>query len=77
MIECAVGNTVMRIALPQWRHTSTATASSSHSSATRCRRAWSYRHSPREGTITTGLGPVTLSVPRGRLFVPAGETTEW
>ena len=26
-----------------------------------------YQHSPRERTITTGLGPVTLTVPRGRL----------
>ena len=36
-----------------------------------------YQHSPRERTITTGLGPVTLTVPRGRLFTPAGGTAEW
>ena len=37
-----------------------------------------YQHSPRERTITTGLGPVTVTVPRGRLFTTAeGETTEW
>lgn len=39
-----------------------------------------YQHSPRERTITTGLGPVTLTVPRGRLFTTAeGETgnAEW
>ena len=33
-----------------------------------------YQHSPRERTITTGLGPVTLTVPRGRLFMPAGDS---
>jgi len=31
-----------------------------------------YQHSPRERTITTGLGPVTLTVPRGRLFTREG-----
>lgn len=37
-----------------------------------------YQHSPRERTITTGLGPVTLTVPRGRLFATAaGESEEW
>ena len=37
-----------------------------------------YQHSPRERTITTGLGPVTLTVPRGRLFTgAAGVTEEW
>ena len=37
-----------------------------------------YQHSPRERTITTGLGPVTLTVPRGRLFAaPAGVDEEW
>ena len=37
-----------------------------------------YQHSPRERTITTGLGPVTLTVPRGRLFTaPAGGSEEW
>ena len=37
-----------------------------------------YQHSPRERTITTGLGPVTLTVPRGRLFTSrAGESEEW
>ena len=36
-----------------------------------------YQHSPRERTITTGLGPVTLTVPRGRLFTPEGEVAEW
>jgi transposase-like protein len=36
-----------------------------------------YQHSPRERTITTGLGPVALTVPRGRLFTPRGETEEW
>jgi putative transposase len=36
-----------------------------------------YQHSPRERTITTGLGPLTLTVPRGRLFTPEGETAEW
>ncbi len=37
-----------------------------------------YQHSPRERTITTGLGPVTLTVPRGRLFAAAaGGREEW
>lgn len=36
-----------------------------------------YRHSPRERTITTGLGPVTFTVPRGRLFTPEGGAAEW
>ena len=36
-----------------------------------------YQHSPRERTITTGLGPVTLTVPRGRLFTPEGGSEEW
>lgn len=37
-----------------------------------------YQHSPRERTITTGLGPVTLTVPRGRLFTtPEGGAVEW
>ena len=37
-----------------------------------------YQHSPRERTIATGLGPVTLTVPRGRLFTgAAGVTEEW
>ena len=36
-----------------------------------------YQHSPRERTITTGLGPVTLMVPRGRLFTPASASAEW
>ena len=37
-----------------------------------------YQHSPRARTITTGLGPVTLRVPRGRLFTtPGGGTEEW
>jgi putative transposase len=37
-----------------------------------------YQHSPRERTITTGLGPVTLTVPRGRLFADAtGVDEEW
>jgi transposase-like protein len=36
-----------------------------------------YQHSPRERTITTGLGPVTLTVPRGRLFTAEGESAEW
>ena len=37
-----------------------------------------YQHSPRERTITTGLGPVTLTVPRGRLFAaPGGVDAEW
>lgn len=36
-----------------------------------------YQHSPRERTITTGLGPATITVPRGRLFTPEGETAEW
>lgn len=36
------------------------------------------QHSPRERTITTGLGPVTLTVPRGRWFAaPAGGSEEW
>jgi len=35
-----------------------------------------YQHSPRERTITTGLGPVTFTVPRGRLFTPEG-AVEW
>jgi transposase-like protein len=37
-----------------------------------------YQHSPRERTITTGLGPVTLTVPRGRLFATSqGGSAEW
>jgi transposase-like protein len=37
-----------------------------------------YQHSPRERTITTGLGPVTLTVPRGRLFTTSqGGSAEW
>ena len=36
-----------------------------------------YQHSPRERTLTTGLGPVTFDVPRGRLFTPEGGTEEW
>lgn len=36
-----------------------------------------YQHSPRERTITTGLGPVTLTVPRGRLFTPESGSVEW
>ncbi len=35
-----------------------------------------YQHSPRERTITTGLGPVTLTVPRGRLFTADDGTAE-
>lgn len=35
-----------------------------------------YQHSPRERTITTGLGPVAFTVPRGRLFTGEG-TEEW
>jgi transposase-like protein len=35
-----------------------------------------YQHSPRERTITTGLGPVALTMPRGRLFTAEG-TREW
>lgn len=36
-----------------------------------------YQHSPRERTITTGLGPVTVTVPRGRLFTAEGGSAEW
>ena len=36
-----------------------------------------YQHSPRERTITTGLGPATITVPRGRLFKPEGGSEEW
>ena len=36
-----------------------------------------YQHSPRERTITTGLGPATITVPRGRLFTSAGGSEEW
>ena len=36
-----------------------------------------YQHSPRERTITTGLGPATITVPRGRLFKPKGGSEEW
>ena len=36
-----------------------------------------YQHSPRERTLTTGLGPTTFTVPRGRLFTPEGGTEEW
>jgi putative transposase len=36
-----------------------------------------YQHSPRERMITTGLGPVALTVPRGRLFTPEGAAAEW
>lgn len=35
-----------------------------------------YQHSPRERTITTGLGPVALTLPRGRLFTAEG-AQEW
>ncbi len=35
-----------------------------------------YQHSPRERTITTGLGPVPLTMPRGRLFTAEGGQ-EW
>jgi transposase-like protein len=35
-----------------------------------------YQHSPRERTITTGLGPVPLAMPRGRLFTAEGGQ-EW
>lgn len=35
-----------------------------------------YQHSPRERTITTGLGAVPLTMPRGRLFTGEG-TEEW
>lgn len=35
-----------------------------------------YQHSPRERTITTGLGAVPLTMPRGRLFTAEG-TEEW
>lgn len=35
-----------------------------------------YQHSPRERTITTGLGAVLLTMPRGRLFTAEG-TEEW
>lgn len=36
-----------------------------------------YQHSPRERTITTGLGPATITVPRGRLFTSEGGSEEW
>ena len=36
-----------------------------------------YQHSPRERTLTTGLGPMTFTVPRGRLFTGAGGSEEW
>lgn len=36
-----------------------------------------YQHSPRERTLTTAEGTRTITVPRGRLFTPAGGTEEW
>ena len=36
-----------------------------------------YQHSPRERTLTTAEGTATITVPRGRLFRPEGETEEW
>src|SRR3990172_765231 len=41
--------------------------------ATRC----GYRHGSRPRTVTTGLGPVALAVPRGLLTHPDGTTAEW
>ena len=36
-----------------------------------------YQHSPRERTLTTAEGTTTLTVPRGRLFKPEGDSEEW
>src|SRR3989454_6958186 len=36
-----------------------------------------YLHSPRERTLTTAEGTATITVPRGRLFTPAGGSEEW
>lgn len=36
-----------------------------------------YRHGEKARTLTTGLGRVDLTLPRARLFSPAGGTVEW
>jgi transposase-like protein len=36
-----------------------------------------YRHGTRERTLTTSLGPTTLSMPRARIEGDAGEKREW
>jgi putative transposase len=36
-----------------------------------------YRHGKRERTLTTSLGPTTLSMPRARIEGDAGEEREW
>jgi transposase-like protein len=41
--------------------------------ATRC----GYRHGEKARMLTTGLGPVQLAMPRGRLFTPEGHAREW
>jgi putative transposase len=36
-----------------------------------------YRHGSRERTLTTSLGPATITMPRGRGRCEGGATTEW
>ena len=36
-----------------------------------------YRHGARARTLTTSLGPATLSMPRARIQAPHGTTTAW
>src|SRR4051812_42670800 len=36
-----------------------------------------YRHGTRDRTLTTSLGPTTLSMPRARIEGDAGEEREW
>src|SRR2546429_9872591 len=36
-----------------------------------------YRHGTRSRTLTTSLGPTTITMPRARLVTEDGGTTEW
>src|SRR5437879_13842988 len=36
-----------------------------------------YRHGTRSRTLTTSLGPTTITMPRARLATAGGGTTEW
>jgi transposase-like protein len=36
-----------------------------------------YRHGGKERELTTGLGTVRMTMPRGRLFTPDGQEQEW
>jgi transposase-like protein len=36
-----------------------------------------YRHGARDRTLTTSLGPTTFAMPRARVRVADGTTTEW